>query len=346
MERTDYRQIFILIGTTLAVYLAFRYLLPLIVPFLFSYFIAILVQPIVIFTKKKWKCSRGISGAVCIVALLVLIGIGIFGIGKILFGQIKNIIANMPTYELLFLNEIEEICNRFDGLLGVQVGNTFQFVNVRLDEGMLHFEKEVLPFFSTEIFSFQTIGSLSKIFDVFWILFIIVMGAFFIIKDMEDLKIIFEESSFFSIAKRLFGNMGQVGNAYLKAELIIIVSCAVVCVGGFCILRVPNSLFWGIAISLFDALPALGSGVIFIPWAIFDLIKGNWYEAAVLFTIYIVCQLVHEIVEAKILGDKIGIKPVFTLISMYVGTELFGIAGFILGPFGFLMIKNVVQSQY
>ena len=56
--------------------------------------------------------------------------------------------------------------------------------------------------------------------------------------------------------------------------------------------------------------------------------------------------MIHEIVEAKVLGDKMGIKPVFTIISMYVGTKLFGVAGFILGPFGFLMIKNFVKSQY
>ncbi len=341
MEWEDYKQILILVGTTLAVYLGFRYLLPLVVPFLFSYFIAMWLYPIVVYLKKKWKLSGSVSGAVLMISLVAIVGVGIFGVGKVLFSQVKNIVVNMPRYEKIILGEMKDICNRCDGVLGVDVGNTFSFISRNIERGMMKLEQQMLPLFSTE-----TIGGISKAFHIFWLAFIVIMGAFFIIKDMEDLKIIFEESSFFSIARRLFGNMGKVGNAYLKAELIIILSCAIVCVGGFSILRVPNSLFWGIAISLFDALPALGSGVILIPWAIFDLLKGNWYEAAVLFSIYIICQLVHEIVEAKILGDKIGIKPVFTLISMYVGTELFGVAGFILGPFGFLMIKNFVQSQY
>ena len=62
MEHADYRQILILAGTTAVVYLGFRYLLPLIVPFLISYLIVILVQPAVLFAKKKWNISRGISG--------------------------------------------------------------------------------------------------------------------------------------------------------------------------------------------------------------------------------------------------------------------------------------------
>lgn len=346
MERTDYRQIFILIGTTLAVYLGFRYLLPLVVPFLFSYLIAILVQPAVTFAKKKWNISRGVSGVVCVVALGSILGVGVFGLGKILFGQLKNVVMNLPRYEGIFLGEVEQICNRCDGILGVQAGNTFQFINARLDEGLVYFEQEMLPLFSAEIFSFETIGSLSKVFDVFWLLFIVIMGAFFMIKDMEDLKIIVEESSFFSIGKKMFGNMGEVGSAYVKAQLVIVGASALVCSGGLALIGIENSLLWGIGISIFDAFPVLGSGIILIPWALWFLLKGSWNQAAILFTVFVGCQLVREIAEAKILGDKIGIKPVFTLISMYIGTELFGVAGFILGPIGFLFIKNCVQSQY
>ena len=42
------------------------------------------------------------------------------------------------------------------------------------------------------------------------------MGAFFIVKDMEDLKIIVQESAFYDLGRRLFGNIGQVGTAYLN----------------------------------------------------------------------------------------------------------------------------------
>lgn len=341
MERTDYKQIFILFGTTLAVYLGFRYLLPLVAPFLLSYLISILLYPTVEYLKKKWKISRGVSGAALVALLVGVFGVGIFGLGKILFGQMRNVIANIPKYEMIVLGEAQTICSRCDRLLGIQAGNTFEFINRNIDAGILKLEEQMSLLFSTE-----TIGGLSKIFGVFWILFIIIIGAFFIIKDMEDLKIIYEESSFFNIGKRMFGNMGKVGGAYLKSQFIIMLCSAVICSGGLWLIGITNSLLWGIGISIFDAFPVLGSGLILIPWALLSLVKGNWYHGAVLFTIYVICQLIREVVETKILGDKIGIKPVFTLISMYIGTELFGIAGFILGPVGFLLIKNVVKSQY
>ena len=345
MEREDYRQILILVGTTVAVYLGFRYLLPLIIPFLISYLIVIVVRPIVKFAKKKWKISSGISGAVCVFLIVGVFGTVLFGLGKILFGQVRNVLVNFPRYEAIILNEARVLCGRCDKLLGMQNGEAFQFVKQSMEEGMLHLEEWVMPIFSVKtILSAETVGNISKAFSAFWIIFIVIMGAFLIIKDMEDLKIIFEESCFYHIGKKLFGNMGEVGGAYLKAQIVTVLLSAVVCSSGLFLLKIPNSLLWGIGISIFDAFPVLGSGLILIPWALFCLLKGNWYQGAVLFTIYVVCQVVHELAEAKILGDKIGIKPVFTLASMYIGTELFGVAGFILGPVGFLVIKNVMMS--
>ncbi len=297
------------------------------------------------FAKKKWNVSRGVSGAVCVFLLVGVFGTTIFLIGRVLVGQVRNVVANFPKYEAIILNETRLLCSGCDKLFGMQSGDSFQFVRRSMEEGMLHLEESVMPLFSIKtILSAEMLGNISKLFDVFWVTFIVIMGAFLIVKDTEDLKIIFEESCFRAIGKKVFGNMGEVGGAYLKAQIVIMLVSAVVCSGGLFFLRIPNSLLWGIGISVFDAFPVLGSGLILIPWSLLSLLKGNWYQGAVLFTIYVICQVMRELVEAKILGDKIGIKPVFTLASMYIGTELFGVAGFVLGPVGFLIIKNMCTS--
>jgi len=73
------------------------------------------------------------------------------------------------------------------------------------------------------------------------------------------------------------------------------------------------------------------------------LINGNIYGAAILFTTYLLCQIVREILEPKLIGNQIGIKPLFTLISMYIGVRLFSIAGFFLGPIGLIIIITIVR---
>ena len=183
----------------------------------------------------------------------------------------------------------------------MQNGEIFRFVKQSMEEGMLHLEEWAMPIFSVKtILSAETVGNISKAFGVFWVIFIVIMGAFLIIKDMEDLKIIFEESCFYPIGKKIFGNMGKVGGAYLKAQFVTVLLSAVVCSVGLFLLKIPNSLLWGIGISVFDAFPVLGSGLILIPWALFSIFKGSWYQGAVLFTIYVICQVIHELTEAKI----------------------------------------------
>ena len=43
------------------------------------------------------------------------------------------------------------------------------------------------------------------------------------------------------------------------------------------------------------------------------------------------------------MGSRMGLSPLETFIAMYVGLELFGIAGFILGPMGLLLIRDLVD---
>ena len=103
------------------------------------------------------------------------------------------------------------------------------------------------------------------------------------------------------------------------------------------------SLLLGIGIGLLDALPIFGTGTVLIPWALFRLVNGDWLYGIGLFVIYIICYFLRQVMEAKIMADKVGLTPLETLISMYVGLRLFGLLGFILGPIGLLIIEDLVE---
>jgi len=60
--------------------------------------------------------------------------------------------------------------------------------------------------------------------------------------------------------------------------------------------------------------------------------------------LYLICYFLREILEAKMMGDKVGLSPLETLIAMYVGLKLFGIPGFLLGPIGILLICDLLET--
>ena len=101
---------------------------------------------------------------------------------------------------------------------------------------------------------------------------------------------------------------------------------------GFMILRIPNGLLLALATSLVDAFPVLGTGTVLIPWSLLRFLQGDIAQGIGLAGIYVTVSLVRSGLEPKLLGHQLGIDPLVTLISLYVGFRLWGIGGMILAP--------------
>ena len=119
-----------------------------------------------------------------------------------------------------------------------------------------------------------------------------------------------------------------------------------ICTGGFWLLKNPYYILAGMGIGILDALPIFGTGTILVPWGIFCFFQKRWGEGLILMALYLICYLLREILEAKMIGNRVGLTSLETLISMYVGLQLFGIAGFLLGPIGLLLIEEMVNLYY
>ena len=98
---------------------------------------------------------------------------------------------------------------------------------------------------------------------------------------------------------------------------------------GFLVIGVSNPIGLAAGIALFDALPVFGTGTIMIPWAIFELINGNYSLAAGLFVVYLIIDIMRNILEPKIIGTQFELNPIVALLTVYVGYQLFGIIGMV-----------------
>lgn len=110
---------------------------------------------------------------------------------------------------------------------------------------------------------------------------------------------------------------------------------------GLTIIGIPNSVLIALCIAVFDILPVLGTGGIMIPWTIIAFIQGDIQRAIGLLIIYVVVTIIRNILEPKIVGSQLGLYPVVTLMSMYVGTCLLGVVGLFGFPITLSLIKNL-----
>ncbi|NLY45008.1 MAG: AI-2E family transporter [Tissierella sp.] len=130
---------------------------------------------------------------------------------------------------------------------------------------------------------------------------------------------------------------------YFKAQLILMAMTFIIFSIGLVIIDAPYPLLIGFIIAIVDVLPVLGSGIIMIPWSIISLVGGNSDFAIALAIVYVMATLIRQILEPKITGDKIGIRPLYTFIATIIGTLIFGPIGIILGPIIAVIIKSITN---
>ena len=329
----------IMVLTIVGVYVGFQYILPLFIPFILAFLIAWSLSPIVRFLNRKLRIHRTIGSLVTLGLMGTLTIWGILYLGNILIKQIIIFLKNLPIHIAAVSRYLDSFCTGCDEFLGMQIGSAKDIMDGNIETMLNTVKNELLPQITVHSFDIAI-----NVVGIIGVILIVIVSAILLMKDETEYKESFQSTIFYSDVHLVTGKLSETGIAYLRAQAIMMIFVAALCTGALLLLKNEYALLIGIGIGIFDALPILGSGLILVPWSIFSLFNKDLYSAAVLMTLYLVCQILRQCLEPKLLGNRIGIKPVYTLMSMYIGIRLFGFAGFLLGPLGLVIITTVVKE--
>jgi predicted PurR-regulated permease PerM len=102
---------------------------------------------------------------------------------------------------------------------------------------------------------------------------------------------------------------------------------------GFVLVKLPAPLFWGVAMAFFSLVPVVGSGLIFVPAALWLGFTGHWGLAILLLVICAgVSAIVDNVLRPLLLGGRSELSALVIFISVVGGVGLFGMLGLVLGP--------------
>lgn len=114
---------------------------------------------------------------------------------------------------------------------------------------------------------------------------------------------------------------------------------------GLLALRVKHALILAMLISFVDILPVFGTGTVLVPWASSALLLGESRLGIGLLILYTAITLIRNFAEPKIIGEQIGINPLFTLIFMFIGAKLSGFSGMIIFPTVFIIVIKYYKED-
>ena len=335
-----YVKIFLNMGISLVVWLGPK-LLRFFMPFVIGWLIALIANPLVRFLEKRLKIVRKHSSAVIVIGVLAAVIIGCY-----------FIIARFTTESIRFIKDLPDLYYDLEAeirLMMENLSNVFQFLPVKVQETLNNLGNNVSEFMGEFIQSIgvptmEAAGNVAKnIPNILIQIIVTVLSSYFFIADRDKLMERFHKFIPQSISRGIdliSDQFRQVVGGYFKAQFRIMGVVAAILLVGFLILRVDYAVLLACLIAFLDFLPFFGTGTALIPWAAVKLFAGEYEVAIGLAIIYLISQLVRQIIQPKIVGDSMGLNPLLTLTFMYIGFKVQGVAGMILAvPIGLVVMK-------
>ncbi|MBC2885227.1 AI-2E family transporter [Ochrobactrum sp. CM-21-5] len=106
-------------------------------------------------------------------------------------------------------------------------------------------------------------------------------------------------------------------------------------IGGvvFWLLGIEAALLWGVMMTFFSMLPAVGAALVWVPAAIWFFVSGDWIKGIILVLVgVLVIGLVDNLLRPPLVGKGTRMPDYVVLISTVGGISLIGINGFVIGP--------------
>lgn len=316
-------------------------LLRFFMPFVIGWVIAMIANPLVRWLERHVRIVRKHSSVVIVVLVLAgIIGLGYLLVSRLAF-EATQLARSLPELYARASVEIQGIFLRFGKLLPLVPESVQQSVqelagNVGDALGLLA-QKAAEP-------TVQVAGSVAKgIPGALVYTVVTILSSYFFIAEQDKIVEFWKRylpKSLESYISFLKHDVKRLIGGYFLAQFRIMFVVAAILAVGLLVLGIDYAIPVGVLIALLDFLPMFGTGTVLIPWALVKVFNGEYVLAAGMALLYVLTQVVRQVIQPKIVGDSMGLPPLLTLFLLYLGFKLRGISGMIIAvPLGMFVIS-------
>ncbi|MBC5635847.1 sporulation integral membrane protein YtvI [Ornithinibacillus hominis] len=307
------------------------FVLSISIPLIIALITALSLNPVVNFIQNRTRINRKFSVLIVFLLFLVVVGFaGGFIVTKAV-GQAINFVEDVPSH----INKINQVYGEWQNRI-TEYGNDLpsEFVESVTDS----FDTYVTQL-NTTLREKVTINKIASIFaqvPQYIVSILVYLIALFLF--MLELPIL-KDKTFNLFTKETAEKVSFMNNriknvivGFFKAQFLVSLIIFAVSLIGLFIIAPEVALIMALIIWLVDLVPIIGSIIILGPWAIIMFMAGDIQMGVELSILAIILLAIRRTVEPKVMGKHMGLSPLATLISMFLGLKIFGILGFIIGP--------------
>jgi predicted PurR-regulated permease PerM len=292
--------------------------------------IAITFAPLNRWLMTKMPKRQNSAASITLLAVIALVIVPVILVGMSLAQEVISLYARVRSNEFDFVQIFADLKKNLppwaSGLLERFGMSDADDIAKRVSEGVstvARFLAQSVLGFSQSAFAF--VGALG----------VMLYLTFFLLRDGDRLykRIGSKIPINLDIKVALTEKFATVIRATIKGSVVVAVVQGLL--GGviFWILGVEASLLGGVAMGFFSLIPAVGTGLVWVPVAIYLLATGAMWQGLVLiFCGLFIIGMVDNVLRPILVGKETRMPDYIVLISTLGGIGIFGINGFILGP--------------
>lgn len=131
---------------------------------------------------------------------------------------------------------------------------------------------------------------------------------------------------------------------YLRGQVLVALTVGSITTLGFWLTGFPYALLMGVLVAVFGIVPYLGLALSLLPALIIAFTSGDVALSLLKVAgVFAVAQgLEGAVISPRIVGDSVGLHPVWVVLALAVGGFYFGFAGLLLGVPGAVGVKLLV----
>ena len=296
-------------------------------PFVIALILAFLLEPLVVRLMRAVRIRRPYAAVLTLILAIAVLSLFIFLLVARLYTELSELAITLPNYSYL----VDFVTRQVDTV------EKFVKVNPQIQNTLTT---------STESLA-RTLQEWAKSGSVFLLGFLTALPRIFIVMIVSLVATLMMSSSFPNV-KRFISNLfprrwhdsaqavsqdlGAAGVGYLRALAILMSVTALTTIVGLLLIGNRYAVTLGVLAGLLDAVPIVGTGILFGPWIVGLFIMGLFGEGFKVILMWVITLVIRQFLEPKIMSQGLGLNPLPTLISMYIGLQLLGLAGILVGP--------------
>lgn len=274
------------------------------------------------------KHARLLAVFVTYLVFVIVVGLAIAFIVPRVAASIVDLVNQVPSYYDSLLKFLKQYLDADGKFFGIDVAAIKEMITPT--KILSYFDFTSITKYIQSIFKFG--GALVEVFLAFVISIYMLLGRNHLIHTCGVVLSLVIPNKALRMCYTYIKRMSDIFYSYIYSQLLDCLVVTILLSIVFSFLGLPYALLLAMLIGICNLIPYFGATISGGVVAIFTLLSCNLLTAALtLASIIIIQQIDANILQPKIVGTTVGIRPIYVLLAITVGGGLFGFIGILIG---------------